>query len=275
MKKILVPTDFSPIANKALDVAVNIARYNGATIELLNVTVYPVQDINTYYSLYGASGVSIDDAWKNVLTEAKTELDELITKYEDVRINALVDESSDRFIDSVLNHKADLIVMGSNGADGFKEFFGGSNSEEIVRMASCPVLVVKGDKETFEPKKVVFTIDFTHEEFLRKAMYHLPFKDAELHFLYVDTALKVVNYTEIKGKMQEMTDKLKLSNCKFVIREATTVDAGILDYVEEINADLVVMYTHGRTGISHFFRGSIAEDVVNHSNVPVFTFVED
>lgn len=275
MKKILVPTDFSPIADKALDVAVNIARYNGATIELLNVTVYPVQDINTYYSLYGASGVSIDDAWKNVLTEAKTELDELIAKYEDVRINALVDESSDRFIDSVLNHKADLIVMGSNGADGFKEFLVGSNSEEIVRMASCPVLVVKGDKETFEPKKVVFTIDFTHEEFLRKAMYHLPFKDAELHFLYVDTALKVVNYAEIKGKMQEMTDKLKLSNCKFVIREATTVDAGILDYVDEINADLVVMYTHGRTGISHFFRGSIAEDVVNHSNVPVFTFVEN
>lgn len=275
MKKILVPTDFSPIANKALDVAVNIARYNGATIELLNVTVYPVQDINTYYSLYGASGVSIDDAWKNVLTEAKTELDELIAKYEDVRINALVDESSDRFIDSVLNHKADLIVMGSNGAEGFKEFFGGSNSEEIVRMASCPVLVVKGDKETFEPKKVVFTVDFTHEQFLRKAMYHLPFKDAELHFLYVDTALKVVNYAEIKEKMKEMTDKLKLSNCKFVIQEATTVDAGILDYVEEINADLVVMYTHGRTGISHFFRGSIAEDVVNHSNVPVFTYVED
>ncbi|GAB2649511.1 universal stress protein [Emticicia sediminis] len=275
MKKILVPTDFSPIANKALDVAVNIARYNGATIELLNVTVYPVQDINTYYSLYGASGVSIDDAWKNVLTEAKTELDELIAKYEDVRINALVDESSERFIDSVLNHKADLIVMGSNGAEGFKEFFGGSNSEEIVRMASCPVLVVKGDKETFEPKKVVFTVDFTHEQFLRKAMYHLPFKDAELHFLYVDTALKVVNYSEIKGKMKEMTDKLKLSNCKFVIQEATTVDAGILDYVEEIDADLVVMYTHGRTGISHFFRGSIAEDVVNHSNVPVFTYVED
>lgn len=275
MKKILVPTDFSPIANKALDVAVNIARYNGATIELLNVTVYPVQDINTYYSLYGASGVSIDDAWKSVLTEAKTELDELITKYEDIRINALVDESSDRFIDSVLNHKADLIVMGSNGADGFKEFFVGSNSEEIVRMASCPVLVVKGDKEIFEPKKVVFTVDFTHEQFLRKAMYHLPFKDAELHFLYVDTALKVVNYAEIKEKMQEMTTKLKLSNCKFVIREATTVDAGILDYVEEIDADLVVMYTHGRTGISHFFKGSIAEDVVNHASVPVFTFVEN
>lgn len=275
MKKILVPTDFSPIANKALDVAVNIARYNGATIELLNVSIYPIQDINTYYSLYGASGISIDDAWKSVLTEAKNEMQELISKYEDVKIKALVDESSEKFVDSVLNHKADLIVMGSNGADGFKEFFGGSNSEEVVRMASCPVLVVKGDIDSFEPRKVVFAIDFTHEQFLKKAIYHLPFKDAELHFLYVDTALKVIDYAEIKDKMKKMTDKLKLTDCKFIVQEATTVEAGILDYVEEIDADLVVMYTHGRTGIKHFFKGSIAEDVVNHANVPVFTFVED
>lgn len=275
MKKILVPTDFSPIANKALDVAVNIARYKGSTVELLNVSIYPIQDINTYYSLYGASGISIDDAWKSVLTDAKNEMQELISKYDDVKIKALVDESSEKFVDSVLNHKADLIVMGSNGADGFKEFFGGSNSEEVVRMASCPVLVVKGDVDSFEPQKVIFAIDFTHEQFLKKAIYHLPIKDAELHFLYVDTALKVIDYAEIKDKMKKMTDKLKLTDCKFIIQEATTVEAGILDYVEEIDADLVVMYTHGRTGIKHFFKGSIAEDVVNHANVPVFTFVED
>lgn len=275
MKKILVPTDFSLIANKALDVAVDIARHNGSTIELLNVSIYPVQDINTYYSLYGASGISIDYAWKGVLNDAKNEMTKLISKYKDVKIKALIDESSEKFVDSVLNHRADLIVMGSNGAEGFKEFFGGSNSEEVVRMASCPVLVVKGDIDKFEPRKVVFAIDFTHEQFLKKAIYHLPLKDAELHFLYVDTALKVIDYAEIKDKMQKMTAKLKLTDCAFVVQEATTVETGILDYVEEIDADLIVMYTHGRTGINHFFRGSIAEDVVNHASVPVFTFVED
>ncbi|AFK01559.1 UspA domain-containing protein [Emticicia oligotrophica DSM 17448] len=275
MKKILVPTDFSPIANKAIEVAVTIARYNGAMIELLNVTIYPIQDINTYYAVYGASGISIDDAWKSVLEDTRKQMDEVIAKYPDIKIRALIDESSDKFVESVLNHNADLIVMGSNGADGFKEFFGGSNSEAIVRMASCPVLVVKGEKEAFNLKKVVLAIDFTHEKFLKKAMYHLPFREAELHFLFVDTSSKIISYTEIKEKMLIMANKLGITNSQFVIQEATTVEDGILEYTEMIGADLVVMYTHGRTGVSHFFKGSIAEDVVNHSNVPVFTYVED
>ena len=164
--------------------------------------------------------------------------------------------------------------MGSSGADGLKEFFVGSNSEEIVRMASCPVLIVKGDKTGFSPQKVVFTVDFTHEAFIKKATSKLPIKGAELHFLHVDTDLKAINYAETKQKMQEMTEKLHLKNCKFEIQEAATVEEGIIDYSDKINADLIVMYTHGRKGISHFFRGSIAEDVVNHATVPVFTFIE-
>lgn len=274
MKKILVPTDFSPVANNALDVAVDIARYNGAKIELLNVKMYPVADVGAYYSLYGASGFTIDETWAEVLKEAKLELNKLIEKYEDVVIKPLVEETAGGFVTSVLEHKADLIVMGSNGAEGLKEFFIGSNSEEIVRLASCPVLVIKGEIKAFAPKKVVLTIDFSHEKFLKKALNSLPIKDAELHFLHVDTGLKAINYQEDNDKMHKLADKIGLKNCQFEILNAATVEYGILEYTEKINADLIVMYTHGRTGISHFFNGSIAEDIVNHSDVPVFTYVE-
>ncbi|WP_435356794.1 universal stress protein [Emticicia sp. SJ17W-69] len=275
MKKILVPTDFSPIANNALDIAVDIARYNGAKIELLNVKMYPVADVGAYYSLYGASGFTIDEkTWADVLKAAKLELNKLIEKYEDVSIKPLVEETAGDFVSSVLEHKADLIVMGSNGADGLKELFSGSNSEEIVRLASCPVLVVKGSVKTFAPKKVVLTIDFSHEKFLKKAFNNLPLKDAELHFLHVDTGLKAINYKEDDDKMHKLANKIGLKNCQFEILNAATVEYGILEYTEKINADLIVMYTHGRRGISHFFNGSIAEDVVNHSDVPVFTYVE-
>jgi nucleotide-binding universal stress UspA family protein len=274
MKKILVPTDLSPIANKALDVAAAIARHNDATIELLNVKAYPTGDVGAYYSLYGASGVSIDDAWKGILQEAKNEMKDLIAKYEGVKIKALVEESGDHFVEAVLNHKADLIVMGSNGVEGLKEFFSGSNSEEIVRLASCPVLVVKGNQETFAPRKVVFTVDFTHEQFLKKAVANLPLDSAELHFLHVDTGLKAIDYDESHERMHKLAEKIGLKKAQFEIHESSTVEHGILEYVDKIGADLVVMYTHGRTGISHFFKGSIAEDVVNHAEVPVFTYVE-
>ena len=53
------------------------------------------------------------------------------------------------------------------------------------------------------------------------------------------------------------------------------IEIGILEYAQQVNADLIIIYTHGRRGFKHFFRGSIAENVVNHSKVPVFTFVEN
>ncbi|MBP6619505.1 MAG: universal stress protein, partial [Leadbetterella sp.] len=68
---------------------------------------------------------------------------------------------------------------------------------------------------------------------------------------------------------------LGLENCKFEIFNANTVEYGIQEYAETEQADLIVMYTHGRTGISHFFKGSIAESVVNHAKTSVFTYVEN
>jgi nucleotide-binding universal stress UspA family protein len=73
MKKILVPTDFSSVAKNALDVAVDIAKKHHAKIWLLNVKTYPTTDLASYYSLYGASGASINVAWQEILAKAKHE----------------------------------------------------------------------------------------------------------------------------------------------------------------------------------------------------------
>jgi nucleotide-binding universal stress UspA family protein len=164
--------------------------------------------------------------------------------------------------------------MGSHGAEGFKEFFKGSNSEEVVRMATCPVLVLKDEAKPFQPKKVVFAVDLKHEDFIKKALKLLPIDGAECHFLYVDYGMKAINYHETEAQMAKLADKLGIKNYKAEIYNSTTIEDGILEYSENIGADLIAMYTHGRTGINHFFKGSIAEDVVNHSKIPVFTYVE-
>lgn len=275
MKKILVPTDFSEIANKALDVAVEIAKETNAKIELLNVKVYPTNSVGAYYSLYGASGMAIGDAWEEILNAAKKEMNDLIAKYSGVKIKPLLEETSDNFVESLLDHKADLIVMGSSGAEGFKEFFSGSNSEEVVRMASCPVLVVKNTEKGFHPKKVVIALDFHHDDYIEKALKILPISDAEFHFLHVDDGNRKVDYGEVEDKMHKLAKKYKIGNAKFEIFNANTIEDGIVEYADLEKADLIVMYTHGRTGIAHFFRGSVAEEVVNHTKTSVFTYVEN
>ena len=51
-----------------------------------------------------------------------------------------------------------------------------------------------------------------------------------------------------------------------------TIEKGILNFANAQGADLIAVATHGRTGLSHFFEGSISEDIANHSALPVMTF---
>jgi nucleotide-binding universal stress UspA family protein len=274
MKKILVPTDFSEIANKALDVAVTIARHNDATIQLLNVKLHSTPEISPYYSLHGGTHFGAESDWQQVLEDAKKEMDELIGKYVNVKIEPLIEETRTHLIKTVLKHDADFIVMGSNGAEGLRGFFVDSNSEEVVRLANCPVLVVKGETENFSPQTIVLAIDFTHVAFIKKAIEELSLIGAKFHLLHVDTGLKKIDYLQIREGMNKLCLNLGIYNAQFEIVNAPTIEQGIIKYIEKVNADLIVMYTHGRTGIQHFFKGSIAENIVNHVQIPVFTYVE-
>ena len=72
--------------------------------------------------------------------------------------------------------------------------------------------------------------------------------------------------------MDEFLAEFKINNCSTHIYNDINVEKGILHFAKSINADLIGMSTHGRKGLSHFFNGSISEDLVNHAKRPVVTF---
>lgn len=73
--------------------------------------------------------------------------------------------------------------------------------------------------------------------------------------------------------MQDFAKKLQLKNYTINIFNDLSEEEGIVYFADSINADLIAMATHGRTGFAHVMAGSIAEDVVSHSKRPVLTFV--
>ena len=73
--------------------------------------------------------------------------------------------------------------------------------------------------------------------------------------------------------MRDFAKKLKLQNFTMSIFNDRSEEEGIIHFASTINADLIAMATHGRTGFAHVLVGSIAEDVVNHARRPVLTFV--
>ena len=77
---------------------------------------------------------------------------------------------------------------------------------------------------------------------------------------------------EANGRMQTFLDAFDFPELSKNIYNDISIESGIMNFSESISANLIGMSTHGRQGISHFFNGSISEDLVNHAKRPVITF---
>lgn len=266
MKTILVPTDLSDVSEYALDVAVEIAKKQGATVSLLKKIVFPTLEYtmidNEFYE-------SKDDFYKYLTQDSKERLKDMVDKpkYGDVKFRFKIMRDTDSLASIVTQQNVDLIVMGSMGATGWKEWTKGSNTEQVVRYSRCPVLVVKAPVAAF--KRVVVAIDFENIGFIKTSLALLGTSQIEPHFVYVDNGMAKFDGPQLKNEMGKLALELGLTNYEFTIFNDDTVEQGILDYAKEVEADIIVMYTHGRKGFDHFINGSIAEDVVNHADIPV------
>lgn len=274
MKTILVPTDFSEQAENALKVAAQLAKKFNAEIYLLHLIELPVDMVNP-----------VGETRSNDLPEAiffmklaKKRFDDLLSrpylKGLQVRDTVEINKAFDGIIEASRKHKCDFIVMGSQGASGLKEMFIGSNTEKVVRTSDIPVLVVKNDHPSFEVKDFIFATNLqsTGKETLKKVIALAGLFKARLHLVYINTANEFVTSNECDKKLKTFMEGVDFENYEFHVFNDDSVEQGILNFSKKMKADLMGIATHGRRGLSHFFNGSISEDLVNHANSPVVTF---
>ena len=278
MRRILVPTDFSEQARNAFEVAVAIARKTGAAIKLLHVIEMPsTYSFSATGDLVGGNGMEQLYMMK-LLESTKHRMAELERSVEHEGVDVVQDVDADSVIRKIRHvvreDQVDLVVMGSKGSSGMDEFLIGSNTEKVVRTAECPVLTVKGRLPQFEIKNIVLPSDFKREigTAVSQFKYFQQVFGAKLHLVYINTPGAFESTAILRQRMQKAADRYGLQNYTINVYNDTIEEDGILHFAEEINADLIMMATHGRTGLAHLLSGSIAEDLVNHSNVPVLTF---
>ncbi len=272
MKRILIPTDFSEHAEHALKVAAQIAKKNNGEIILLHMLELPGQGGDTI-----TSGHNIPELmfFKNKAIETLEEL--MDADYLDgIEVSEIVqfEKTFEGIINITKKNDIDLIVMGSHGASGFQELFIGSNTEKVVRFSDVPVLVIKKETNNFNVDKFVFASDFCDE--IKKPFEKvIEFADkfgSELHLVIVNTPNNFRTSAQSEKVLNDFVANFQMKNYSTHVYNDTTREKGILNYANKVNADLIGISTHGRKGISHFFNGSISEDVVNHAKRPVITF---
>lgn len=272
MKKILVPTDFSPQAENALKVAAQLAKKHKSEIYLLHMLELPLNLVDQ-----ANSGGSLPESlffMKLAHKRFKEVLDSKYLKGITVYETVLFQNTFEGITEVATKNKVDIIIMGSHGASGFKEMFIGSNTEKVVRTSKIPVLVIKNEHEKFAIKNFVFASDFSQEckKPFKEAVKFAESVKAKLHLVFINTATNFMTTEEANAVMEKFLKGMAISNYSLNIYNDNSVEKGVLNFAQAIDADLIGMATHGRKGLSHFFNGSVSEDLVNHAKRPVITF---
>ena len=272
MKRILVPTDFSQYAENALKMAAVIAKKNNSEIFLLHLLELPsqMQDAIT-------NGSTIPEVM-HFIQMATEKLNNIAQQpyLKDVIVHASV--KFERAFSGILSfntrNNIDLIVMGSHGTSGIAEILVGSNAEKVVRLSEIPVLIIKNDLGDSKFDNFVFASDFTKEikRPFKEMMAFSKIFNAHISLVIICSPNSFKTTLEAEKIMKKFVKKHDIKDYSLHIYNDTNIEKGIINFSKKIDADLIGICTHGRTGLLHFFNGSISEDIVNHTVRPVITF---
>jgi len=277
MKNILVPVDFSKPSENALHVAVELAKDNDAKITILHV-------MELAESVFGSSQFNIaDDNIIFFMKLAKKKFDEFLQLdfLDGVEHIDVVDvgPTAQVIIKNVEKQNADIVVMGSTGASKsvIDEVFVGSNTEKLVGGTNVPVLVVKDKMKNFNIKNVLFGSNFKKESLpaFKKTKDFAESFGAELKLLYINQpGNEFKSSTEIYEHMRDFLHQTKtpINNKNIIIHSDYSLKEGVINAAKTYKADLITITTRGNSGFTHFFTGSVADEVVRDSTLPVLTF---
>lgn len=271
LNRILFPTDFSDTAAKAQGLALSIAKVTGAKLTLLHVF-----ENSSYEALSISKGGDKDDTLGMVRERLQEKADSLSSD-NGVAIDVVLGTGRiyDQIVAVAQDVEADLIVMGTHGVSGFAEFFAGSNAFKVVTQSPCPVITMQEARNDIGFKDIVMPIDSTDE-----TRQKVPVA-ATLAKMFGGTvhiaSLITEDSPEMHHKFSVMTKQIAeyFDERDIAHTENTLIGDNLatmtMNYAESKGADLILMMTEQEFNMTGFLMGPFAQQIVNHSKIPVFS----
>jgi nucleotide-binding universal stress UspA family protein len=290
--RILCPVDFSDDSRHAIDHAVVIARWYGASITAVHAYDPILGSVPGVVTMAGGSVTGQDEitrmrelatAWFRPAIDAGIPVD--------VRIELA--PASSEILACAASLPADLIVLGTHGATGFEHLVLGSVTEKVVRRATCPVLTVPPRARATSKlpfKRLLCPVDFSDPSIasLQMAFSLAEEGDAELTIFHVvdwpfdEDGMSVRSV--IPSEYQQERELAVLARLETLVpdsvrvwcRPTTRLGHGkpyreILGVAAEDGADLIVMGVHGRNALDLMLFGSTTNQVVRRATCPVLS----
>ena len=294
VNRILFPTDFSPGSERALDTALALAQEFGAELHMLHAVVLHSDDPNDPAHHFPDA----DEIRSRLELTADRRMESGIAERDADGLK--VRRSHRRGISiapTILEYAQeidpDLIVMSTHGRRGLENVLLGSVTEEIVRFASCPVLTVRSGEggSTFpSAAPILVPVDFSEHsrQALALAREIASTFGADIHALHVferpihpeiylgGMPLDSPDFRTVEGSLREALETFVRETpgpdvaTSLHVLEGRAVPA-ILEFVRDNEVGLVVIATHGLTGLAHVLLESVSEKVVRRAMSPVLS----
>ena len=296
IETLLVPIDFSPASMQMLNYAAALAKRFKANVHLVHV--YPRDEAALVPGAGDLIRQTAEELFSDQLLPAHREqLSSFPPQNCHVRSGIAYQEISEL----AREIQADLIILATRGHTGLKHVLLGSTAERVVRMARCPVLVLrqkkqksraisrpaKGKPVELNVRKILVPVDFSQCS-LAGAMHGALFAktlDATVCFIHVVYPHGPVLVDRVTGEISR-THELELADARLNMEAFMKLDflrgirseseIRIGNPIDEIcsestrpDIDLIISSTHGRTGFDHMWLGSVAEHVVRYAECPV------
>ena len=281
MKKILVPTDFSNNATKAVDYAVAIAEKAGAEIILLNALAV----VDTTFSSRKAVFEEYNNALAADMREQLKDLQQTVEKKSSVRITTKFFKGgiADSILKCAVDENVNLIVMGTRGASGIERMLWGSTTAGIIGNTTIPVLAIPKGAEWKGLKNILFaTRHFEADDKTLIPILNLAQLEAALVHIavFTDTDDKDLGDYLEHGKLlnaYQQTLPARYKDVKFKTEhlEGKEFEDTIEQYIKGYNIDMLVMTTHKRSFWDSMFNRSMTKSMAYHINIPMLALPVD
>jgi nucleotide-binding universal stress UspA family protein len=275
VRKIMVPTDFSPDAEYALNYASQFAMKIGASIIIYHSVQVPAVAFNEQVGVLPLEGFEKD---------ALHQLEKLKRAYKekypslDFEVSSSIGFAVQEIASVASLKRADLIVMGTQGASGLKEILIGSNTAEVMEKASQPVLSVPSLATFNNFTQVIFATDFNDNDF--QTLYLLatlmkPLR-TQINVLHVEED----NGSKLETRMFEwfktqVTTNIPYDNFAFHLITGNDVNAELDKFIVKNKVDMIALSMRKRGFFQKLFTRSLTKNLAYHTSIPVLAFHTD
>ena len=272
---ITVPTDYSAAATVAIDHAVDIAKRFGAEIHLVHV----LED-GAYTGVFAPSSKSEYKDKERAQLRLQDDAEKL---RKDTGLHISHQVVTGRIYEEIVRvaeeEKADLVVMGTHGASGWAEFFVGSNAFKVVTQTDCPVLSIQQNATKTELKNIILPIDQTPEsrQKVRHAAAFAKKFGSTIHIASLLTDDEPEIRFDFEKKVKQITeylDREEIAHTESIL-VGSNLATMTMNFAESKGGNLIVMMTEQEPNITGFLMGPFAQQVVNHSRIPVLSISPD